>query len=223
MRKVYEIAKSAPEDERSPHMNGQFSKVSSDDIDTIMDIEEKVYPDPSLEKDDLEDMISDPSYLAYSFMINAQDENGKEAVGYLLAGEQEEPEHFDVEYGKKVVYIEDIVILNEWQHKGIGKSAFEEFLRRAEGNDVDFIEMEARVGTSFELMTDKWQKLINEHGYVVEYDTKDKYVDVSGTYYYVGLRRNGELANEGEGIKSRSFRKMGVGLLEAVKKRIGKK
>ena len=190
-----------------------FSPIDEEDISTIMDIEEELYPDPSLEEEDLEDMIDDPSFDLYSFLIHV--DGREDPVGYCMATEQDEPEHFDLEPGKKSIYLEDIGIIREGRQGGeTSRKAFTEFMSRVKRGGVDLVEMEARAETSYKLLVGKdgkggaWQEIAKKYGYSVVRDESDVYTDESGTYYWVGLRRSEEL-DEGDDEAMRGSNKTG--------------
>lgn len=197
-----------------------FSEINEDNVSAVMDVERRLYPNPRLDRRSLEAIAADPERSQYSFLIEIGADGKKVPVGYCLAG-VEEVKHFKEEDkpDEEAIYIEDFGIVEEGRQGGrTAIGALESFLGRVEKSDIDLVEMEARESTSFALLVGKKNKkgemrgglggrLVEKHGFKVVYDYEDSYSDSSGTYYWVGFRREKDAnAEEDKQPKSRSHR-----------------
>ncbi|MBQ6154262.1 hypothetical protein IJI99_00075, partial [bacterium] len=151
----------------------------------LQSLEAQLYPENMRQYDDedfAESELSQPGVGKYSFLIEAQTDANRQAVGYCLAYEAES--ETDPQYPDKVVYIADFGIVPEAQKGNAALKGLNELLKRLQNNNVQKVELDARESTSYKFFkSEAGQRYLARHGYQVkEYDTTTDFGEGEKTY-----------------------------------------
>lgn len=167
-----------------------YSPITDENKNVIADIEGKLYSVDTLQYGDgyfLQEILDEPESEKYSFII----ESDGQPVGYCMAHEDDSMS--DPDFEGKTVYIDDFGVTPEARQKDISIAlrAFFEFMKRAERNGVDLIEMEARKDTSYPFFKSPYiVKGLARRGYIVtDHGVSDEGWSDGDVTYLISLRK----------------------------------
>lgn len=150
----------------------------------ISGLEAQIYPEHIRQYTDpetVEEELKMPKAGQYSSLYFEKIDASEELVAYLIAYEARSESKY--RQRKPVLYIADLAILPNSQHKGVGTKMLDDFLSMVTKNGVyKKIEMHARASTSYPaLQSESAQTLLKKHGYVFkDHGVVDSFEDDDG-------------------------------------------